>query len=257
MVAITIAVVSTTHAFQGPRVVHADRGVASAALVRTLDAEYALVSDALPCSRSITIITADTLDTAITIEAFGTNGRGATAADIALGVTDITGAVDTLTAVRWTLRIALTANTSSPAVNAEWGVPTTAGVAAHLANHTGVVHALLTTAVGIIQASHTGTAIGQTLRCIPTAAGIIRWVASDADFCHALLAITVSIAATAHTSTAIGHADRRLAPTACVIYWVTELACIVHTLCTIGAVIIAGAFDALHTAISLHANRSV
>ncbi len=150
MVAITIPVVSAAYTVQDPCVIHADRGIPAATLVRTLDAEYAFIGYALPGTRSITIITANTLDAGIAVEAFVTDGRRTTAAYIALGITGITGTIDALTAVRWTLRVALTAHTAGTAIDTEWGVSTTAGVTAHLADNTSVVHALLTTTVVIV-----------------------------------------------------------------------------------------------------------
>ena len=160
MVAITIPVISTAHAFQDPRVIHADRGVAFAALVRALDTEHAFIGHTFTGTGAITIITADALDAGIPVEAFVTDGRRTTAADIALGITGITGTIDALTTVRWTLRVALATHTASATIDTEWGVPITAGVTPHLAEGTGIVHALLTATVVIVQAGHTGTAIG-------------------------------------------------------------------------------------------------
>ena len=115
-----------------------------------MDAEHTLVGDTFSSPGRSTVIAANAFHTGIAIEACLAHGRGPATALIAIGIAGVTHTLDALAAIGWTVPVALTAHTAGPAFDAEGRIPTTADIRPHLAERTGVIYALLTTAVGIV-----------------------------------------------------------------------------------------------------------
>ncbi len=188
-------------------IIGTDGGIPIAALIRAHDAELTLTADAFASAGVITVIAVETRDTLAAICTRATEWRRTTTARIIRLITGSAATGHTL-AEAWLVTVGIdrTTNAGKPIgpVDAQRGIPVTAGVGVDITGDTGVVYALVAITVTIAATLDTPAAIAQTEGRIDPTARVICWITGRTLLVDALLAITIGITATAHTAAAIG-----------------------------------------------------